>query len=133
IAGLQDIAPTVANLWVTSAVLAPMRAAAAAASQPAWPPPITTTSNRLAIDDLRGRRCSEGTGTGQNDPFWANVSRETLGPGTLLPNATRRKKPTPAVSPTAPPGRRARAWSGVSHFSGQQLPAICCIAPQSPT
>ncbi len=43
-AGLQDIAPTVAKRWVTSAVLAPMRAAAAAASQPAWPPPITMTS-----------------------------------------------------------------------------------------
>src|SRR5665647_1727796 len=43
-AGLQDIAPTVANRWVTSAVRAPIRAAALAASQPAWPPPITTTS-----------------------------------------------------------------------------------------
>ncbi len=43
-AGLQDIAPMVANRWVTSAVCAPMRAAAAAASQPAWPPPITMTS-----------------------------------------------------------------------------------------
>src|SRR5262245_47766646 len=49
-AGLQDIAPTLANWWVIKAVCAPMRAAAAAASQPAWPPPITTTSNRLAID-----------------------------------------------------------------------------------
>ncbi len=43
-AGLQDMAPIVARLWVTSAVRAPVRAAAAAASQPAWPPPITTTS-----------------------------------------------------------------------------------------
>src|SRR5262245_53119099 len=46
-AGLQDIAPIVANRWVTSAVWAPMRAAAAAASQPAWPPPTTMTSNRV--------------------------------------------------------------------------------------
>ena len=44
-AGLQDIAPTVAKRWVTSAVLAPIRAAALAASQPAWPPPMTMTSN----------------------------------------------------------------------------------------
>src|SRR4051812_29442547 len=46
-AGLQDMAPTVAKLWVTSAVFAPIRAAALAASQPAWPPPITMTSNEL--------------------------------------------------------------------------------------
>jgi len=39
------MAPTVANRWVTSATLAPMRAATLAASQPAWPPPITMTSN----------------------------------------------------------------------------------------
>src|SRR5262245_66235787 len=39
----------VANVWVTSAVAAPMRAAAAAASQPAWPPPTTSTSNRASI------------------------------------------------------------------------------------
>ena len=48
-AGLQDISPMVAKLWVTSAVRAPMRAAAAAASQPAWPPPMTMTSKRLAL------------------------------------------------------------------------------------
>jgi hypothetical protein len=36
--------------WVTSAVVAPMRAAAVAASQPAWPPPITMTSNELHMD-----------------------------------------------------------------------------------
>lgn len=35
----------VSILGVTSAVLAPDRAAAAQASEPAWPPPITTTSN----------------------------------------------------------------------------------------
>jgi hypothetical protein len=34
-AGLQDMAPMVAKLWVTSAVLAPIRAEAPAASQPA--------------------------------------------------------------------------------------------------
>ena len=45
-AGLQDISPMVAKLWVTSAVRAPRRAAAAAASQPAWPPPMTMTSKR---------------------------------------------------------------------------------------
>src|SRR5438552_19035849 len=49
-AGLHDIAPTVANRWVKSAVLAPIRAAAAAASEPAWPPPITMTSNESSID-----------------------------------------------------------------------------------
>ncbi|GJE43081.1 hypothetical protein AEGHOMDF_2259 [Methylobacterium soli] len=43
-AGLQDMAPIVAALWVTSAVRAPQRAAAAAASTPAWPPPTTITS-----------------------------------------------------------------------------------------
>jgi hypothetical protein len=44
-AGLHDISPMVESLWVTSAVLAPNRAAAAAASAPAWPPPMTMTSN----------------------------------------------------------------------------------------
>ena len=44
-AGLQDMAPMVESLWVTSAVRAPMRAEAAAASAPAWPPPTTITSN----------------------------------------------------------------------------------------
>ena len=43
IAGLQDIAPIVAALLVSSSVRAPIRAAAAAASVPAWPPPITIT------------------------------------------------------------------------------------------
>ena len=45
IAGLHDISPIVESLWVTSAVLAPNRAAAAAASAPACPPPMTITSN----------------------------------------------------------------------------------------
>src|SRR5437899_3541846 len=58
IAGLQDIAPMVANRWVTRAVLAPMRAAALAASQPAWPPPMTMTSNNscrtIIADFYRG-------------------------------------------------------------------------------
>ena len=63
IAGLQDIAPMVANRCVTSAVRAPMRAAAAAASQPAWPPPITMTSKRASISTLRMRGVfSEGAG-----------------------------------------------------------------------
>ena len=44
-AGLQDISPIVAILWVSSRVRAPTRAAAAAASQPAWPPPMTMTSH----------------------------------------------------------------------------------------
>ena len=44
IAGLQDMAPMVASLWVRRTVRAPIRALAAAASQPAWPPPITITS-----------------------------------------------------------------------------------------
>src|SRR5262245_52366147 len=60
-AGLQDMAPTVANRWVIKAVRAPMRAAAAAASQPAWPPPITTTSNRLAIDTSEGAVLAEAS------------------------------------------------------------------------
>ena len=51
-AGLQDMAPMVANLWVTSAVRAPRRAAADAASQPAWPPPITMTSNDLGVERM---------------------------------------------------------------------------------
>ncbi len=46
-AGLQDIAPTVAKECVTSAVRAPMRAEAAAASVPACPPPMTMTSKSL--------------------------------------------------------------------------------------
>src|SRR5262245_7641133 len=58
-AGLQDIAPIVANRWVIKAVRAPLRAAAAAASQPAWPPPISTTSNRLAIDTSDGAVLAE--------------------------------------------------------------------------
>src|SRR6478609_369717 len=52
-AGLQDISPRVATLWVSSKVRAPQRAAAAAASQPAWPPPTTTTS-KIASNMLRG-------------------------------------------------------------------------------
>ncbi len=54
-AGLQDISPMVAKLWVTSAVRAPSLAAAAAASQPAWPPPMTTTSKTLASKALEFR------------------------------------------------------------------------------
>src|SRR6185436_15586086 len=54
-AGLQDISPILAGSWVTSSVVAPIRAEAAAASVPAWPPPTTTTSN----------------------PAWLIVSRET--------------------------------------------------------
>ena len=52
------MAPTVAKLWVTSAVFAPIRAAALAASQPAWPPPITMTSKEswreIMADFYRG-------------------------------------------------------------------------------
>src|SRR5450631_758293 len=60
IAGLQDMAPMVTKRWVTSAVLAPMRAEAAAASQPAWPPPTTSTSNFASIGrHLRPPPCSE--------------------------------------------------------------------------
>ena len=44
IAGLHDISPIVARLWVSSKVRAPNRAEAAAASHPACPPPTTTTS-----------------------------------------------------------------------------------------
>ena len=44
IAGLHDISPIVARLWVSSTVRAPNRAEAAAASHPACPPPTTTTS-----------------------------------------------------------------------------------------
>ena len=51
-AGLQDISPMVVALWVTSAVLAPIRADADAASQPAWPPPMTITSKLLALSQL---------------------------------------------------------------------------------
>jgi hypothetical protein len=50
---LQDIAPTVAKRWVTSAVRAPIRAAALAASQPACPPPMTTTSYELGSEFMR--------------------------------------------------------------------------------
>src|SRR5262245_61677263 len=110
-----------------------MRAAAAAASQPAWPPPITTTSNRLAIDDLRGRRCSEGTGTGQNDPFWANVSRETLGSGNLFADAEISKNHIQDVFDIDPSGKAAKGVSGDSQFFGQQILATCCIGPQSST
>src|SRR5215813_8241313 len=66
IAGLQDIAPIVANWWVISAVCAPIRAAAAAASQPAWPPPITTTSNRLSIKTSEGAVVAEARGGVKN-------------------------------------------------------------------
>src|SRR5262245_14168908 len=52
-AGLHDIWPIKSRLSVTSAVLAPRRAAAEAASHPAWPPPITitskTSSNTMAL------------------------------------------------------------------------------------
>src|SRR6202043_3166875 len=70
IAGLQDIAPMVANRWVTSAVAAPMRAAALAASQPAWPPPMTMTSN----DSCAGIMARTSTA---RTPTPEDVSRET--------------------------------------------------------
>src|SRR5262249_50139168 len=82
IAGLQDIAPTVAKRWVTSATLAPMRAAAAAASQPAWPPPTTTTSycrfivpNSPSAELLADRRQSVHFTSDATIP--GRVSRET--------------------------------------------------------
>src|SRR3954468_18887911 len=43
-AGLHDMAPICSRAKLTSATLAPIRAAAAAASQPAWPPPTTMMS-----------------------------------------------------------------------------------------
>src|SRR5690606_14377953 len=52
IAGLQDMTPIVSKRCVTSAVLAPARAAAEAASHPAWPPPITMTSKTVASVEL---------------------------------------------------------------------------------
>ena len=57
-AGLQDISPTVAKLWVTSAVRAPSLAAAAAASQPAWPPPMTITSKGVWNSALCSWACT---------------------------------------------------------------------------
>src|SRR6185295_6056393 len=68
-AGLQDIAPIVANRWVIKAVRAPMRAAAAAASQPAWPPPITATSNRISIDTSEGAVVAEAARWVKNHGF----------------------------------------------------------------
>ena len=72
-AGLQDIAPMVAKRWVTSAVLAPMRAAALAASQPAWPPPMTMTSN----DSCAGIMAATSIAGWQKPE---DVSRETPDP-----------------------------------------------------
>src|SRR5215468_1614750 len=78
IAGLHDMAPTVAKRWVTSAVAAPMRAAAAAASQPAWPPPITMTSN---LRSMAPRSLLDGTRPVKTRRYVApepiSVSRET--------------------------------------------------------
>ena len=74
-AGLHDISPMVSTLWVTSATLAPMRAAAAAASTPAWPPPMTMTSNAFM-----GRYVSYFSGfASKRDRGMVaiNVSRET--------------------------------------------------------
>src|ERR1043166_4057824 len=73
IAGLHDMAPTVAKRCVTSAVAAPMRAAAAAASQPAWPPPMTITSKRDSVEDIARFYRSGIAGSKQE----ASVSRET--------------------------------------------------------
>src|SRR5580704_15180503 len=83
-AGLQDIAPTVANRCVTSAVRAPVRAAALAASQPAWPPPMTMTSNdsswAVMPDFYRGI-----TKPGRSKFAASDVSRETAGAGRSAP------------------------------------------------
>jgi hypothetical protein len=68
----------VANRWVTSAVLAPIRAAAVAASQPAWPPPMTMTSNdseRAIMADFYRETPKPGSGKFRCD---RGVSRETL-------------------------------------------------------
>src|SRR6185312_4717519 len=78
-AGLQDMAPMVANLWVTKAVCAPMRAAAPAASQPAWPPPITTTSNRIMSLPWLPGLYWKGAFRSKKNSCRANVSRETPG------------------------------------------------------
>src|SRR6516164_2710394 len=59
IAGLHDISPIVARLWVNSSVRAPTRAAAAAASQPACPPPTTTTSYDPIVS-LMAPSCTDG-------------------------------------------------------------------------
>src|SRR6185312_7329714 len=75
-AGLHDMAPTVENLCVNSAVRAPMRAAAAAASQPAWPPPITTTSKRACMGASKDGVVAEA-GEGVKSTNFENVSRET--------------------------------------------------------
>ena len=83
IAGLQDMAPIVAKRWVTSAVLAPMRAAAAAASQPAWPPPMTMTSKEVMAGVVMARLLSRSSGenpeASENLEFCRTrpVSRET--------------------------------------------------------
>src|SRR5260221_8978401 len=88
-AGLHDIAPTVAKRCVNRAVLAPMRAAAAAAPQPAWPPPITMTSKRESIGQSRmarfyrsNRRRSKYAWRGDYHMF--HVKHGT--PGRLLPD-----------------------------------------------
>src|SRR5436309_9867595 len=72
IAGLQDMAPTVANRCVIRAVRAPIREAAAAASQPAWPPPITITSK-----EIMGLLVPERPGPNKVPMPAPDVSRET--------------------------------------------------------
>src|SRR5882724_3181296 len=76
IAGLQDIAPMVAKRCVTSAVVAPVRAAALAASQPAWPPPITMTSHDFGREIMRGFYRGARK-PGRRKVRCQNVSRET--------------------------------------------------------
>src|SRR5207253_543897 len=81
IAGLQDIAPMVANRCVTSAVLPPIRAAAAAASQPACPPPITMTSNFVLTAELlpEGARANKAASRPGREMFHVkHLGRELL-------------------------------------------------------
>src|SRR5262249_2130770 len=124
IAGLQDIAPIVANRWVISAVRAPMRAAAAAASQPACPPPITMTSNFVRTARFYRRERRPTRRMPPNVPGW-NVSRETPasggGVGGLLPNTEVAEDHVEHVLDIDPAGQAAKRPGGEAQFLGDQF------------
>src|SRR5208282_1786579 len=123
IEGLQDMAPTVENRWVTSAVRAPMRAAAAAASQPAWPPPTTITSKPASIAILR-EQAPFSQGQGRNHAKSAplfHVKHTPRGVNQSFTNTEIAEDNVEDVLDIHPAGQPAERRGGRPQFLGDQL------------
>ena len=127
IAGLHDMAPTVENRWVTSAVLAPIRADALAASQPAWPPPITITSNGWAImpDYYRG---GLQVGSGKFGDRSEAVTQGCGSGGGELGPVTKLVRRLAVFHVKQPPTLRCRVTAAIVPVGGQQGSLFFAIA-----